>query len=157
MNENKEKLLWEDNPFYLNYFWWVIILAILDIVGFVFAFIFGSVDQVFGITLLIVAAIAGIVIVILLIIQFVKWKSIHYSIYEDEVVLSRGIISKTKLSVQTDKIEFYQLTRTLVDRLWGTGNIKIYTGEEQEKAEAVLHDIDNVKKVEAILKEVLSA
>ncbi|MHA1270565.1 MAG: PH domain-containing protein [Candidatus Helarchaeota archaeon] len=154
---DKEKLLWSDNPFWLNYFIHVLILIIIDIIGLVVGFVIGPSNQLLGFSLVLTFSIILIVLGIWLIIQLVKWKSITYFIYQDQIVISRGILNKNQLTILADKIEFYKLKITLIDRIWGTGDIKIYTGEEESKAEAVLNDVSNVKKVENILKQVLNA
>jgi uncharacterized membrane protein YdbT with pleckstrin-like domain len=158
MSDEKEKVLWEDNPFWLNYFIHVIILIIIDLAGIITGFVVGQyVDQLIGLILLITFAIVLFVLLGWLLVQYFKWKSIHYIIKQDEIIFEKGIIAKNILTIMVDKIEFYKLKRSLIDRFWGTGDILIYTGEEESEAEAVLNDIDNVKKVEEILKTVLSA
>ena len=146
-----EKLLWSSNPFWLKYFWHIIILLIVNLV----CLIIGFTISMFWI--IVVTAIAFIVLGCWILIQMWKWKRIKYQIYSDEIVFIKGIITKDKLNILVDKIEFYRIKISLTDRLFGTGDILIFTGEEQDEPEATLSDVDNVKKVEGILKQILNA
>ncbi|TFF87822.1 MAG: PH domain-containing protein [Promethearchaeota archaeon] len=154
-----EKVLWEDNPFWLNFFWHIIILLILDVIGIISSFVIGSfvINQIIPFALFITFTICLVVLGFWAFIQIVKWKSIHYMIKQDEIIFEKGIITKEKLTILVDKIEFYRVNINLVDRLWGTGDILIFTGEEQDVPEATLHDVDHVKKVEEVIKTILSA
>ncbi|MHA1311044.1 MAG: PH domain-containing protein [Candidatus Helarchaeota archaeon] len=154
---SEEKLLWSDNPFWLNYFIHVLILIIIDICGLVAGFFLGQYNQLLGFSLILTFSIVLLVLGIWLIIQLFKWKSVTYFIYDDKIVISKGIINKDMINVMVDKIEFYKVKKSLIDRIWGTGDIQIYTGEEVgNEAEAVLRDVSNIEKVEDILKTVLS-
>ena len=151
MSDAKHKLLWEDNPYYMKYFWFIILFFILDLIGLIISFALSI------LWLLIICSVAGVILTIWFIIQLIRWKSIHYSIYQDEIIIKKGIISVVKLSILVDKIEFYKIRITLVDRLWRTGDVLIYTGEEDTAPEAVINDVSNIKNVEQIIKQILSA
>ncbi|MHA1232518.1 MAG: PH domain-containing protein [Candidatus Helarchaeota archaeon] len=154
---DKEKLLWSDNPFWLKYFGHVLVLVIIDIIGIVIAFAIGPTNPTLAFGLLVTFGIILLALCVWLIIQLFKWKSIKYEIWDDQIVIIKGIINKDKTIILADKIEFYKVKISLSDRIWGTGDIQIYTGEEEQEAEATIKDVSNIKKVEEIIKNILNA
>ena len=95
---SEEKLLWSDNPFWLNYFIHVLILIIIDICGLVAGFFLGQYNQLLGFSLILTFSIVLLVLGIWLIIQLFKWKSVTYFIYDDKIVISKGIINKDMIN-----------------------------------------------------------
>ncbi|MHA1263600.1 MAG: PH domain-containing protein [Candidatus Helarchaeota archaeon] len=143
--EAQEKVLWESHAFFWRYFFWLI-----------FAYIFFTIVLIASILvwiLWIIAVIAYGILAIPLILQFIKWKSLFYKITDERIIIRTGILNIHERSIILEKIENFEMKRTLIDRLFNTGDIILYT--DGESAEGVLYDVPNILAVEQILTDLL--
>lgn len=145
MEESSERILWESHPFAWKYFYWLI----LSYAFFTFLFIFN-----FWIPILwIVSLIAYVILAVPLLLQFIRWKRIHYKITDERVVIRTGILNIHERSILVQKIENFEVTRSLVDRIFNTGDISFFT--EGEHQEGSLDDVPRISYVEDILTDLL--
>lgn len=147
MEEQQERTLWESHPFLWKYFYWLILLYILFTVALIAA--------IWIPILLIVSLIAYGVLAVPLILQFYRWYRIYYTITEKRVIVKIGIFNIDEKSIMVDKIEHFDVHRTLIDRILNTGDIVFHT-EGELAPEASLHDVPKIRNVEDILTDLLS-
>ncbi len=143
--EGQEKILWESNPYPLKYFYWVIL-----------SYIFFTIVLILAIRvwiLWIVAVIAYIILLVPLLIQFIRWKKIHYMITDERVVIRTGILNINERSIMINKIENFEVKRNIIDRILNTGDITLFT--EGESQEGSLEDVPKITDVEHILTDLL--
>jgi len=143
--ESQEKILWESNPFFWKYFYWLVL-----------AYIFFTIVLIAAIwlwILAIVALIAYVILLVPLVLQVYRWKRIHYRISDERVVIKTGILNISEKSIILQKIENFEVIRTLIDRLFNTGDIIFLT--EGEGSEGALEDIPGITEVEKILTDLL--
>lgn len=71
--------------------------------------------------------------VIALFIWYVNCKSMQLTVTSRDVALRRGILSKTSMEVSLERIRSVNLHQSLFQRIFGVGNVAIYTaGDEPE-------------------------
>ena len=145
--EEQERSLWESHPFIWKYMYWIVLCYIFFTIVLIFA--------IWIYILAIVSLIAYAILAVPLLIQFYRWKRIFYRITEKRVIIRIGIFNINEKSVMIDKIENFQVERTIIDRILNTGDIVIYT-ETGQQFDAVLYDVPKIRTVEEILTELLS-
>lgn len=145
--EPEETALWEAHPFILKYIYWVLALYVCFGVIFILAIF---------VNLLVWVGIIGVIALLVpLLIQILRWKSIFYKISKKRIIIRYGLINLTTKNIMCDKIENFTVKRTIVDRIFNTGDIYIYT-DQTGKAEGILTDIPKINHVEEILTELLA-
>ncbi|MFX1536208.1 MAG: PH domain-containing protein [Promethearchaeota archaeon] len=142
------KPLLQTKPYWVKFLWYFVPLYIIDIIG-IFLGIFNQI-------LLIGGLVAAIGLLIWLLAEIIVWNSIEYEIYKNRIVIKKGIINIEKIIVRNEKIEYYKIAISLLDRIFGTGNILLFTSQIETEPEAILHDFPNIKEAEELLKEILS-
>lgn len=145
--DDQEQSLWESHPFFWKYFYWLVILYLLFTIILIFA--------IWIPILLIVSLIAYGVLAFPLFLQFYRWKKIYYKITEKRVVIKIGIFNVNEKSIMIDKIEHFDVKRSLIDRIFNTGDIIFHT-ESETTPEAILGDVPRIRTVEEILTDLLS-
>jgi len=83
------------------------------------------------------------------------YRSIHYTLSEDELVVRQGIITKSEKMIPYSKITNVELKRGPFDRLLGIGTLQVHTAgySQQTNAEAVLGGIADW---DAVRREVMA-
>ena len=119
MEAQEERALWESHPFIWKYFYWIFLGYIL--------FTFMLIAAIWIPILVWVSLIAYAVLAIPLLMQFIRWKRIYYKITEKRVIVKIGIFNISEKSVMIDKIENFDVERTLADRIFNTGDIIFHT------------------------------
>ena len=147
MAEQQERALWESHPFIWKYFYWIFL-----------GYIFFTVLLIMAIwvnILVWVSLIAYAVLAVPLLLQFIRWKRIYYKVTEKRVVIKIGIFNISEKSLMIDKIEHFDVERTIADRIFNTGDIIFHT-EGSPAPEASLYDVPKIRTVENILTDLLS-
>ncbi|MHA1130620.1 MAG: PH domain-containing protein, partial [Candidatus Helarchaeota archaeon] len=86
--------------------------------------------------------------------QYFRWYRIYYRITDKRVTIRIGIFKIDEKNIMVEKIENYWIERTLIDRLFDTGDIIFHT--EGEAMEGDLKDVPRIHTVEKILTDLLS-
>lgn len=78
-------------------------------------------------------------------------RTIHYALGERELVVRKGLLTKTEKSVPYDKVTNVELKRGIWDRLLGLGTLQVHTAgySQQTSAEASLvglEDWDGIRR-----------
>lgn len=79
---------------------------------------------------------------------FVRWGTTHLVVTTHRVLVREGVVSQEEVDVPLSRIDSVQYTRTLLDRLVGSGTLSISTaaGEPLE-----FEDVPRVRRVHALL------
>ena len=143
--ETQEKILWQSHPFFWKYFYWLVLAHVF--------FLIVLIAAIWLWILALVAAIAFVILLIPLCMQIYRWKRIHYRISDERIVIKTGIFNIHEKSIMIQKIENFEVVRTLIDRLFNTGDIIFLT--EGESTEGSLNDVPTINEVEKILTDLL--
>lgn len=65
-----------------------------------------------------------------------------------------GIFNVKETNIMVEKIENFEVHRTLVDRIFNTGDIMFLT--EGEATEGGIYDVPKIRQVEKIITDLLS-
>ncbi|MHA1276972.1 MAG: PH domain-containing protein [Candidatus Helarchaeota archaeon] len=144
--EEQESSLWESHPFFWKYFYWIVLayfffLIVLIAAIWIYIFIF-------------VSLIAFVILAVPALLQYFRWYRIYYRITDKRVTIRIGIFKIDEKNIMVEKIENYWIERTLIDRLFDTGDIIFHT--EGEAMEGDLKDVPRIHTVEKILTDLLS-
>ena len=146
MEAEQERVLWESHPFIWKYFYWLVLLYIL--------FTITLIAAIWITILVVVSLIAYAVLAVPLLLQFIRWYKIYYKITEKRVIIRIGIFRIDEKNIMVEKIENFTIHRTIVDRIFNTGDIAFLT--EGEETEGGLDDVPKIRKVEEILTDLIS-
>ena len=138
--------MWESHPFFWKYFYWIVLCYIFFTIVLILA--------IWVWILWIISLIAYIILAIPLLMQFIRWKRIFYKITDERVVIRTGILNIHERSIIVQKIENFEVHRTLIDRIFNTGDINFFT--EGEYHEGSLDDVPQISVVEDILTDLLT-
>ena len=144
--EAQEKGLWESHPFFWKYFYWIVLCYVFFTIVLILA--------IWVWILWIISIIAYIILLVPLLMQFIRWKRIYYKITDERVVIRIGLLNIHERSIIVQKIENFEVHRTLIDRLLNTGDINFFT--EGEHHEGSLDDVPKISVVENILTDLLT-
>lgn len=96
-------------------------------------------------TLAVVLTVLAVLIAIALILAWVRWRMFTYQVLPDQLVISRGIVHRTRRSIPFQRIQDISIKQGLLARLIGLAEVRIETGGG-EKDEGQL---DSVSLAEA--------
>ncbi|MEG3180485.1 PH domain-containing protein [Sphingomonas sp. LT1P40] len=88
---------------------------------------------------------AAVVAVIVLFFTWLGWRRFTYTIAEHELIIERGVLTRTRRSIPLERIQDVSIERKPLARLFGLAEVRVETGGG-EKDEAVL---DSVSVAEA--------
>lgn len=100
--------------------------------------------------ILLAAAALGIV---MLVVTWIGWRRFTYMIGEDELVIERGLLNRSRRSIPLARIQDVSIERKPLARLFGLAEVKVETGGG-EKDEAVLDSVSiaEAERVHAALR-----
>lgn len=159
-----EKILYESKPNMLMYSDnFIFKIIVLFIIVFLFKPILAVVSSIQGglmtsfqleftrmtfiVELLLILAI--IIILIKLALDLLDWNYTTYKLTDKRVIIERGFLNKDKISMPYAKIQDMDIQQSILERLFGVGDIIIYGGHEN--TETILDDVPDPKKVEEII------
>ena len=92
---------------------------------------------------------AIIIILIKLALDLLDWNYTTYKLTDKRVIIERGFLNKDKISMPYTKIQDMDIQQSILERVFGVGDIIIYGGHEN--TETILDDVPDPKKVEEII------
>lgn len=96
----------------------------------------------------IVVAIAVIIAVFLVIAPIVRWLTTHYVVTTHRVLVRRGVLTKTGKDITLSKITDVSFERTLLDRLTGSGTLRIESaGDSPDETFRAIPHSDRVQQL----------
>ena len=96
----------------------------------------------------IVVAIGVLVAIFLVVMPILRWLTTHYVVTTHRVLVRRGVITKTGKDITLSKITDVSFERTLLDRLTGSGTLRIESaGDSPDETFRAIPRSDRVQQV----------
>ncbi len=96
----------------------------------------------------VVLAAAALVLLLFVLAPYVRWRSTHYVITTHRVMVRRGVLTKSGKDITLAKITDVSFRQTLLDRLIGSGSLKIESAGDSPDEDLVnVPDSDEVQQL----------
>ena len=96
----------------------------------------------------IVVAIGVLIAVFLVVMPILRWLTTHYVVTTHRVLVRRGVVTKTGKDITLSKITDVSFERTLLDRLTGSGTLRIESaGDSPDETFRAIPRSDRVQQV----------
>lgn len=160
-----EKVLFDTRPrFTLNIGSTIIKFIILLLFVYFFTTILALTAQVqevliYYIQLPLVQGVSYILLLIVIILflsiiwDIVSWRSIHYMLTTQRILIVKGILRKRKIYMPYDKIQDIDVSQGLLERLFKAGDIEIYGGHEH--TQVIMEDVPNPYQVDNTINRLM--
>jgi uncharacterized membrane protein YdbT with pleckstrin-like domain len=103
----------------------------------------------FGFLIALALCAVGVGILILLY-WYLKTKATKFTITNEDVEVERGLLSKDRIDISIKNIRTTKVTQTFGQRLFGVGDIQIFTAGDNP--EATLEGLKDAQKIRDLLK-----
>ena len=101
-----------------------------------------------------VAVLAVLVVVRCALVPFLRWRATRVLVTDRRVVARSGIVARTAHDVPLSRVDDLSFSRTLVDRVFGSGTVVLSPGD---RPELVLRAVPDVAGVQRRLCELVDA
>ncbi|EIE97602.1 PH domain-containing protein [Saccharomonospora glauca] len=91
-----------------------------------------------------VAAVGGILVIWLFLVPFVRWRTTHFVVTTDRVIVREGVIKRTGIDIPMQRINSVRFEHGLVDRIFGCGTLVIESASDEP---LTFDDIPQVEKM----------
>jgi uncharacterized membrane protein YdbT with pleckstrin-like domain len=99
-------------------------------------------------------ALLGVVLLIwLVLIPFLRWRTTTYTITNRRLITRSGILNKVGKDLPLNRINEVSYERSLIDRMLGCGSLLVQTAAED--GTIVLHDVPDVEQVNLEITQLL--
>jgi len=100
----------------------------------------------------------GLIIIILLLLLWIlwnilSWRSTHYTITNQKVMIKTGVIRKKNVYMHYDKIQDIIVSQSIMERISYSGDIEIFGGHD--RTSLILEDIPNPGEVEDMINRMI--
>lgn len=95
-----------------------------------------------------IVVVAVLVIVWLTILPLLRWRTTHFIVTTDRVMVRDGILNRTGLDIPLSRINSVRFEHGLIDRIWGAGTLIIESASDEPLE---FDDIPNVEYVHSLL------
>lgn len=102
---------------------------------------------------IIVLALAVVLLVALVLVPFIKWRTTHYVITTHRVMVRRGVLTRTGKDVALSKITDVSFSQTLWERIIGSGTLNVESAGDS--ADEVLHNIPHSNDVQQLINHLV--
>ena len=102
-----------------------------------------------------VGAVALVLVLWLTFWPWVVWRTTHYVISNERVLLQHGVFSRDRRDIPLARVNDHSMSQTFIERLLGCGTLTIESAGE--RGQSVLTDIPGVEKVQTTLYELVEA
>jgi uncharacterized membrane protein YdbT with pleckstrin-like domain len=102
-----------------------------------------------------VAAVALIAVVTLAGWPWLVWRTTHYVLTDERVILRTGVISRTGRDIPLGRVNDVSFSHGVIDRMLRCGTLTIESAGE--RGQVVLADIPHVEKIQSVLYELVEA
>lgn len=127
-------------------------LAFILLLAFELVTIRISANLLYGIYLTLVRALAlsipAIFLIGVVVVPYLKYRGFTYSVYENHLIILRGVISRKKDTLSLNNIQHIELIAYPFERIYKLATLKIYTaGSEHLLASIELNDAKAIQKL----------
>ena len=100
----------------------------------------------------------GLIIILLLLLMWIlwnilSWRSKHYTLTNQKVMIKTGIIRKKSVYMHYDKIQDIVVSQSVMERISYSGDIEIFGGHD--RTSLILEDIPNPGEVEDMINRMI--
>ncbi|MEY7972794.1 PH domain-containing protein [Saccharomonospora xinjiangensis] len=78
-----------------------------------------------------VASVGGILVIWLVLTPFVRWRTTHFVVTTDRVIVREGVIRRTGIDIPMQRIHSVRFEHGLVDRIFGCGTLIIESASDE--------------------------
>ena len=89
--------------------------------------------------------------VIWLLIWYIKIKSIKVSVTNNDILVERGLLRKNRKELAIDKIRTVEVDQGFVDRIFGVGEVSVFTAGDQP--EIVVVGLPDPNRIRELVKQ----
>jgi membrane protein YdbS with pleckstrin-like domain len=93
--------------------------------------------------------VVGVVLVVwLTVVPLLRWRSTHFIVTTDRVMIRDGVLNRTGLDIPLSRINSVRFEHGLIDRIWGAGTLIIESASDDPLE---FQDIPDVEYVHSLL------
>lgn len=124
------------------------LLAILSVAGYLVG---GLVDDTTGRWLIL--GVAALLVVVLFVVPLLKWRTTHFVVTTERVVMRSGIIARQGRDVPLSRINDVSFEHSVLERILGCGTLIVESASERGQVQ--LKDVPRVEKVQRTLYQLV--
>ncbi|MBK1788839.1 PH domain-containing protein [Prauserella cavernicola] len=98
--------------------------------------------------LITIGAVGVLLIVWLVLVPFVRWRTTHFIVTTDRVIAREGVIKRTGIDIPMARINSVRFEHGLLDRVFGCGTLVIESASEEP---LTFDDIPGVERVHTVI------
>lgn len=107
------------------------------------------------IPLLIVAGVLVVVLLVITVWPWLKWRTTHYVFTNERVIMRNGVFSRTGRDIPLGRINDVSFSHSLFERMLGCGTLTIESAGERGQVQ--LTELPQVEKTQSVLYELVDA
>ncbi|GAA2367596.1 PH domain-containing protein [Dactylosporangium salmoneum] len=108
-----------------------------------------------ALVLLILAGVAVVVMLVVTVWPWIKWKTTHYVFTNERVIMRSGVFSRSGRDIPLGRINDVSFSHSLFERMLGCGTLTIESAGERGQVQ--LTDLPHVEKTQSVLYELVDA
>ncbi|PXY19959.1 hypothetical protein DI005_18480 [Prauserella sp. PE36] len=98
--------------------------------------------------LIAIGVVALVLIVWLVLVPFVRWRTTHFIVTTDRVIAREGVIKRTGIDIPMARINSVRFEHGLIDRVFGCGTLVIESASDEP---LTFDDIPKVERVHTVI------
>ena len=129
---------------------WPAVWAVLIIAAVVLVAVFTSWGM---IPMLIVAGVGLVLILVVTVWPWIRWRTTHYVFTNERVIMRSGVFSRSGRDIPLGRVNDVSFSHSLFERMLGCGTLTIESAGERGQVQ--LTDIPRVEKTQSVLYELV--
>ena len=123
------------------------LMALLALTGFLLAQDFGSTAN------YVIIGIALLVLIVLFVVPLLKWRTTHFVVTSERVVMRSGVLARQGRDIPLARINDVSFQHTFFERLLGCGTLVVESAGE--RGQVTLTDIPRVEKTQRVVYDLV--
>ncbi|GAA4247529.1 PH domain-containing protein [Dactylosporangium darangshiense] len=107
------------------------------------------------IPMLIVAGVALVVVLVVTVWPWIKWRTTHYVFTNERVIMRSGVFSRSGRDIPLGRVNDVSFSHSLFERMLGCGTLTIESAGERGQVQ--LNGLPKVEKTQSVLYELVDA
>ena len=107
------------------------------------------------IPMLIVAGVALVLVLVVTVWPWIKWRTTHYVFTNERVIMRSGVFSRSGRDIPMGRINDVSFSHSLFERMLGCGTLTIESAGERGQVQ--LTNLPQVEKTQSVLYEIVDA
>jgi len=129
---------------------WPVVWTVLTVAAVVLVSVFTGWGM---IPLLIVAGVGLVLILVVTVWPWIKWRTTHYVFTNERVIMRSGVFSRSGRDIPLGRVNDVSFSHSLFERMLGCGTLTIESAGERGQVQ--LDDIPRVEKTQSVLYELV--